>query len=179
MLKGAPADSIKMDAATATEPTSGASSEGDPLAVAVEEIRSTLSVQRGALQTAERSLKRLEREVKRLRQAARAGAAARRAQKGKRKPTGFARPGPVTTALLAFLDRQPGEHVARTEVTREVNAYIKAHQLQDPGNAKVILPDAKLGALLAVESGTDLTYFSLQKHLNPHFIRAPAQDSGD
>ena len=168
-----------MEAATIAEPVAEPQSEGDPLAAAVEEIRATLSVQKSALQTAERSLKRLEREVKRLRQAARAGACGKRAQKGKRKPTGFARPGPVTPAMLAFLGRQPGEEVARTEVTREVNAYIKASQLQDPANAKGILPDAKLGALLDVEAGTYLTYFNLQKYLNPHFTRVPAQDSGD
>ena len=166
-----------MDAGDA-EPTeiSAPLQDADPLSVTMDELRNTLAAQKSALVTADRALKRLEREVKRLR-AARGGTGARRAQRAKRKPTGFARPGPVSPALLSFLGRQPGEHVARTEVTREVNAYIKAHQLQDPANAKGIQPDAKLGALLAIEPGTDLTYFTIQKYLNPHFIRPPAADS--
>ena len=179
MLKEATADSTKMDIAGVSEVPTGSLAEGDPLATAMAEIRQTLSAQKSALQTAERSFKRLEREVKRLRQAARSASYGKKGQRGKRKPTGFARPGPVTPAMLTFLGREPGEEVARTEVTREVNAYIKANQLQDPMNAKGILPDMKLRVLLDVQPGTYLTYFNLQKYLNPHFLRAPSQVSGD
>ena len=140
----------------------------DALGGAFASIRDAITTQRAALGAAERALRALERETRKLRQTARA---AKRAGSRPRRPTGFACPGAVSAELLEFLGRQPGEKVARTDVTRAINAYIKEHKLQDAANARHIVPDSKLAALLAPLPGVELTYFNLQQHMNRHFIR--------
>ena len=56
------------------------------------------------------------------------------------------------------------------DVTREVNNYIKKHNLQNPENKKKITPDETLRSLLKVsENDNSLTYFSMQKYLKDHF----------
>ena len=62
--------------------------------------------------------------------------------------------------------------MARTEVTREINSYIRAHKLQDPKNGRRILADAKLRKLLKLKKDDELTYFNLQRYMSPHFAKA-------
>jgi chromatin remodeling complex protein RSC6 len=59
--------------------------------------------------------------------------------------------------------------MARTEVTREINSYIRAHSLQDPKNGRKINPDKKLATLLKIGAEDELTYFNLQRYMSPHF----------
>ena len=59
--------------------------------------------------------------------------------------------------------------MARTDVTREINAYIRAHSLQDRDNGRKINADSKLSKLLKLEKGDELTYFNLQKYMSRHF----------
>lgn len=89
-------------------------------------------------------------------------------------PTGFAKPSLISDELCKFLNKPAGTKMARTEVTQEVNKYIKAHNLQNPANKKEIKPDQTLSKLLKVTDKDDLNYFSLQKFLKDHF---PKQDS--
>ena len=46
-------------------------------------------------------------------------------------PSGFAKPGPVSPELAKFLGLGNGELIARTEVTKAINAYCKEHNLQN------------------------------------------------
>jgi hypothetical protein len=62
--------------------------------------------------------------------------------------------------------------MARTDVTREINKYIRAHDLQDKTNGRKIIPDAKLASLLKLKKTDELTYFNLQKYMSPHFAKA-------
>ena len=62
--------------------------------------------------------------------------------------------------------------MARTEVTHEINSYIRAHKLQDPENGRRILADAKLRKLLKLKKDDELTYFNLQRYMSPHFAKA-------
>jgi len=91
-----------------------------------------------------------------------------------RPPTGFAKPSLISEELCKFLNKPSGTKMARTEVTQEVNKYIKAHNLQNPANKKEIKADSTLTTLLNLKKGDDLNYFSLQKYLKDHF---PKTDS--
>ena len=91
-----------------------------------------------------------------------------------RPPTGFAKPSLISEELCKFLNKPSGTKMARTEVTQEVNKYIKAHNLQNPANKKEIKADTTLTNLLNLKKGDDLNYFSLQKYLKDHF---PKTDS--
>ena len=110
---------------------------------------------------------RSEREVK-------AAQKAGRKRKSNRKPSGFVKPTLISTELASFLGKPKGTEMARTEVTREINKYIRANNLQDPQNGRVIRADAKLRKLLKLNKSDELTYFNLQKYMSPHFPKPTA-----
>ena len=89
-----------------------------------------------------------------------------------RAPSGFVKPTTITQELALFLGKQPGVQMARTEVTREINAYIRANNLQDKENGRIINADAKMKTLLKIPEGESLTYFNLQRYMSPHFTKA-------
>ena len=88
-----------------------------------------------------------------------------------RKPSGFAKEGKISEDLCAFMGIVEGSLVARTEVTKFVIEYIKNNNLQDLENKKKINPDNKLKTLLSIEDNDELTYFNIQKKMNPHFLK--------
>ena len=69
--------------------------------------------------------------------------------------------------------------MARTEVTREINKYIREHKLQDKENGRKINPDKHLKKLLKIQNKEELTYFNLQKYMSPHFHKAGAEVTAD
>jgi len=97
--------------------------------------------------------------------------------KGKRRrqtdpnapPSGFAKPGPVSEELSKFLSLAKGEEIARTEVTKAINAYCKKHDLQNQEDKRKIIPDAPLRKLLKLNKSDSLTFFNLQTYLKVHF----------
>jgi len=109
--------------------------------------------------------KRTERELK----AAQKANTKRKRKPGNRAPSGFVKPTLISDQLADFLGKAHGSELARTEVTREINQYIRANSLQDKDNGRIIKPDAKLKALLGVKDSEELTYFNLQKFMSPHF----------
>lgn len=90
-------------------------------------------------------------------------------RKGTRAPSGFVRPSLISDELAKFLGKPSGTEMARTDVTREINKYIRANNLQDKDNGRKINPDKELTKLLKLEDSIDLTYFNLQKYMGPHF----------
>ena len=90
--------------------------------------------------------------------------------KGNKKPSGFATPTKITKELCAFMNKEEGTKIARTEVTSALSSYIKDNNLQNQSNKKFILPDEKLKSLLGITDDDKLTYFTLQKYMNKHFI---------
>jgi chromatin remodeling complex protein RSC6 len=130
------------------------------------------------LQSASAVLASIRAEVNELkRQHARELRAANKANKRRktnvnRAPSGFVKPTLISNELAAFLGKPEGSVLARTEVTREVNAYIRAQKLQDKDNGRKINPDAKLLKLLKLKKGEELTYFNLQKYMAAHFAKS-------
>jgi upstream activation factor subunit UAF30 len=103
----------------------------------------------------------------------------RRKTNANRAPSGFVKPTLISNELAAFLGKPEGSVLARTEVTREVNAYIRTQKLQDKDNGRKINPDAKLLKLLKLKKGEELTYFNLQKFMAAHFAKTvPAAPAG-
>lgn len=88
----------------------------------------------------------------------------------KRPPSGFAKPGKISDALCQFLGVTSGTEMARTEVTKHLTKYIKAHSLQDENDKRSINCDAKLSGLLNVKPTDHVTYFNLQRFMKPHFV---------
>lgn len=129
---------------------------------AVRSQLSTLATQFRALQ------KRSERELK----AAQKLNSKRKRAKGNRSPSGFVKPTLISDELASFLGKPSGSEMARTEVTREINAYIREHSLQDKENGRKINADTALSKLLKLKKSDELTYFNLQRYMSPHFAKA-------
>jgi upstream activation factor subunit UAF30 len=96
----------------------------------------------------------------------------RRRKTVNRAPSGFVKPTRISDELAHFLEKPSGSEMARTEVTRDINKYIRMHNLQDKDNGRKINPDTKLAALLKITGGEELTYFNLQRFMSPHFAKA-------
>jgi chromatin remodeling complex protein RSC6 len=96
----------------------------------------------------------------------------RKRKAGTRAPSGFVKPTLISDELATFLAKPKGSEMARTEVTREINAYIRANHLQDKENGRKINADAKLTSLLSLTAADELTYFNLQKYMSRHFAKA-------
>ena len=124
-------------------------------------------------------LKSLQKEVAKLQKGqgkkARRAAAAAAAKDGvERKPSGFAKPTLVSKELCEFLGVPADKMLARTEVTRLLNKYIKDNKLQDPVDRRTIRPDDKLQKLLNITGETQLKYFNMQSYIKHHFIKSTA-----
>ena len=179
--KAKKAKAPKADAAPAPVPTvpvveaAPATESGDaeaPLAEQSVEFLAKLqqlSVMISSLKTEYRALeKKWSREVK----TAQKVSSKKKRKAGNRAPSGFVKPTKISDELASFLGKEKGTEMARTEVTRDINKYIRTHNLQDKENGRKINPDTKLAALLKLKKSDELTYFNLQRYMSPHFAKA-------
>lgn len=93
----------------------------------------------------------------------------RKKRKANRAPSGFVKPTKISNELATFLGKPLGSEMARTEVTREINKYIRLHNLQDSVNGRKINPNPPLATLLKISPTDELTYFNLQRYMSSHF----------
>ena len=129
------------------------------------------------ISTLKSEFRTLEKKASReLKSAAKASSKKKR-KTGNRSPSGFVKPTLISDELASFLGKSKGTEMARTEVTREINAYIRSNQLQDKTNGRRINADTKLSSLLKLASGEELTYFNLQRYMSPHFAKSAAPAS--
>ena len=115
--------------------------------------------------------KRTDRELKAAKKVGR-----KKKRTGNRQPSGFVKPTKISNELASFLNKPKGTEMARTEVTREINNYIRENKLQDPKNGRHILADKKLKTLLKLKNTDELTYFNLQRYMSPHFAKATSSN---
>ena len=98
-----------------------------------------------------------------------------------KKLSGFAKPMKMSSELCSFLGVAADTLMARTDVTKEINKYVKANNLQNPENKRELILDDKLKTILTIPSDVTLTFFNLQKYMSHHYIKdeteAPAASS--
>jgi len=145
--------------------------EGSVSAALYTSVLSKLQSTQSMIASIRAEVNELKRQhARELRQANKANK--RRKTNANRAPSGFVKPTLISNELASFLGRPEGSVLARTEVTREVNSYIRSQQLQDKDNGRKINPDAKLLKLLKLKKGDELTYFNLQKYMAVHFAKS-------
>jgi upstream activation factor subunit UAF30 len=91
-----------------------------------------------------------------------------RKEKARLSPSGFAKPTDISTEMCDFLEIPHGTLMSRTEVTKNINNYVSKHNLKDLVNGRIIRPDAVLKKLLRVSDEDEVTFFHMQRLLNPH-----------
>ena len=126
----------------------------------------------GLFATVKNDFKTLEKSVAREMKLAQKASAKKRQNTGNRKPSGFVKPARISDELAAFLGKDVGTEMSRTDVSKEINAYIVKHNLKNAQNGRIIHPDAKLTKLLKVQKDDELTFFNLQRYMKPHFAKA-------
>ena len=147
------------------EEASGIQQKMTEFSAKIQQISSIFSSIKGDFKTLEKSV---TRELK----AAQKSSAKRAKRAGNRQPSGFVKPTRISDELANFLGKSVGTEMARTDVSKEINAYIRANNLQRPDNGRFIVPDAKLTSLLKLGKNDELSYFNLQRYMKPHFIKA-------
>ena len=163
-------------ATTAAAPAPPTSAAPAPTTSAVTERIQSLQATVVTLSTQLRSLSKeltaIQKEyTKDKRQWERQAAAAQKKRKpnGSTTVSGIAKPGYISPELCKFIGKDVGTEMARTEVIKHVNAYIKDHGLQDAKNKRIIRPDSKLQSLLKTKKSDEVTYFNLQTYMKRHY----------
>jgi len=174
----APAPVVEAPTVVASTPVETAAAPAVATTTWDEEIRTiagNLNTLRETASSLLGQLKRLEKNVRReMKDARKRRRRVKVDENGvevKRAPSIFERPTQVSAELLHFLARPAGTLMSRSEVTKAVNEYVKAHNLKNKHDIK---PDAPLRKLLAIAEGEPLTYFNLQRYLNRHYVKAVA-----
>jgi len=172
----------KVDAVQAAEPVAApvvASSDAEPTAESsvaskLTEFSAKLQQAFSIFSTLKSDFKTLEKAVNREMKVAQKASSKKSKRSGNRQPSGFVKPTRISDELAKFLGKTIGTEMARTDVSKEINAYIRANNLQDKENGRKIIPDAKLSTLLKTQPSDELTYFNLQRFMKHHFIKAAA-----
>ena len=101
-----------------------------------------------------------------------------------REPSGITKPTEISEELSKFIGVSKGTLMARTDVTKAINSYVKEHKLYDEQNKRVFVLDrtAEGKALYSLLGNPDLTdsgpigYFNLQRYLKHHFVSSKAKE---
>jgi chromatin remodeling complex protein RSC6 len=89
----------------------------------------------------------------------------------RRANNAFLKMRPLSDELCSFMGLSAKSQRSQTDVTKFVATYVKAHSCFDPTFKRRIIPDAKLGKLLRVKDGQEVTYLNLQSFLKVHFLK--------
>ena len=157
---------------TPTEETVVTESVDTPITELCTDLISKIQLLSVALTSIKNDFRTLEKKYNRELKAAQKQSSKRKRKAGNRAPSGFVKPTKISDELAVFLEKPSGTEMARTEVTRDINKYIRTNSLQDKTNGRKINPDQKLALLLKLSKTDELTYFNLQKYMSPHFYKA-------
>jgi chromatin remodeling complex protein RSC6 len=103
-----------------------------------------------------------------------------RTQRTQNTSSGFMKPVRISKEMAKFTGWDVEQPRSRVEVTKFICDYVKSNNLQNEKDRRQILPDAKLCKLLSYDAKKDdkpLTYYYLQKKIQPHFTAIEATNA--
>lgn len=163
-------------AAAPAEETTAPESTESSVAQKMNEYQGKLQQLANLFNSLKSDFKTLEKSLTRELKNAQKNSNKKRKVSGTRAPSGFVKPTKISDELASFLGKTLGSEMARTEVSKEINQYIREKSLQDKQNGRKIHPDAALKKLLNIGKDDELTYFNLQRYMKHHFVK-PAPTS--
>ena len=166
----APAPAVEVEAAPV--PEVDASTELSSSNLKITEFGAKLQQLSSLFSSIKADFKLLEKSVVRDLKNAEKRSTKKGKRSGNRAPSGFVKPTRISDELATFLGKTVGTEMARTQVSKEINTYIRNNNLQDKTNGRKIVPDARLTQLLKITDADELTYFNLQKYMKHHFVKA-------
>lgn len=123
------------------------------------------------LRSLNKSLKQLKKDTARAMKQKR-----KNPNRAKNTSSGFMKPVPISGEMSKFTGWNSDELKSRVDVTKYICGYIRENNLQNPDDRRQIVPDKKLQALLKLDKKSlkeePLTYYSLQKKIQPHFVKS-------
>jgi upstream activation factor subunit UAF30 len=123
------------------------------------------------LRSLNKSLKQLKKDTARAMKQKR-----KNPNRAKNTSSGFMKPVPISGEMSKFTGWNSAELKSRVDVTKYICGYIRDNNLQNPDDRRQIVPDKKLQALLKLDKKSlkeePLTYYSLQKKIQPHFVKS-------
>ena len=123
------------------------------------------------LRSLNKSLKQLKKDTARAMKQKR-----KNPNRAKNTSSGFMKPVPISGEMSKFTGWNSDELKSRVDVTKYICGYIRDNNLQNPDDRRQIVPDKKLQALLKLDKKSlkeePLTYYSLQKKIQPHFVKS-------
>jgi len=167
-----PTNIVVADASTSASVATSASPDTSALLGMYADYSNKLQVAHATWTALRSEFRILERQTARELKNAQKASMKKKRKVGNRAPSGFVKPTLISNELAGFLGKPEGSEMARTDVTREINKYIRSNNLQDKENGRKINPDKKLTSLLKLKKGDELTYFNLQRYMSPHFAKA-------
>ena len=139
----------------------------DDFKVLQDQLRDAMTLIKGLVSHVSKLEKRVSRDRKVMNKKMRGRV--KREVDPNRPPSGFAKPGPVSDELRAFLKLGKDELISRTQVTKRITDYCKEHKLQKEEDKRTIHPNAALKKLLRTKNSDTLTFFNLQKFMKVHY----------
>jgi chromatin remodeling complex protein RSC6 len=133
----------------------------------IAELLKTVQARSALDITIKASIKSIEKKVARMTKLMEK--CTKKRKSGLAKVSGFEKPTAISDELAKFVGEPVGAFIARTAISKKIHEYVKANNLQDPKNRRIINPDVKLKKLLKTGPNEELSYFNLQKFLKVHF----------
>ena len=152
---------------TVKAPTDTEINYDDDFKVLQDQLKDAMTLIKGLVSHVSRLEKRVSRDRKVMNKKMKGRV--KRVVDPNRPPSGFAKPGPVSDELRAFLKLEKEELISRTQVTRRITEYCKEHNLQKEEDRRTIHPNAALKKLLRTKKDDVLTFFNLQKFMKVHY----------
>ena len=172
-----PTNTVVADASTSAPVATSSSPDTSALLGMYADYSNKLQAAHATWTALRSEFRLLERQTARELKNAQKASMKKKRKVGNRAPSGFVKPTLISNELAGFLGKPEGSEMARTDVTREINKYIRTNNLQDKENGRQINPDKKLTSLLKLSKDDVLTYFNLQRYMSPHFAKASSSAS--